>query len=315
MSAILLAPELQLPWESTGADDGRFRGILRKSLLLLVALAVLVPYLPVQELSREQQKQVPAHLARVIIEKKALPKPTPLPPRPESRPKPVETKPRQKPKPVVAVKPVPAPKPKDELAQARELAAVAGVLAFRDDLSQMRDSLDLDAMPQSQMRRGEAKATTIERALITTASPASSGGISSASLSRDTGGPALSARETTRVQSTIASTEKKSTQSASVRLGGRSDESIRQVMDRNKGAIFAIYNRALREDPLLEGKLVFEMVIEASGEVARVTLLSTELADETLTRKILSRIRMIRFEQQNVVSTRVNYSFDFLPYG
>jgi periplasmic protein TonB len=67
--------------------------------------------------------------------------------------------------------------------------------------------------------------------------------------------------------------------------------------------------------PLLEGKLVFEMVIEASGEVAQVKLLSTELADETLTRKILSRIRMIRFEQQNVVSTRVNDSFDFLPYG
>jgi protein TonB len=85
-------------------------------------------------------------------------------------------------------------------------------------------------------------------------------------------------------------------------------------MDRNKGAIFAIYNRALRKDPFLEGKLVFEMVIDASGSVADIKLLSSELSDDDLTRKILSRIRLIRFEAKNVVTTRVNYSFDFLPY-
>ena len=33
-----------------------------------------------------------------------------------------------------------------------------------------------------------------------------------------------------------------------------------------------------------------------------------------LTRKILARIRMIRFEAEPVQTTRVNYSFDFLPY-
>ena len=86
-------------------------------------------------------------------------------------------------------------------------------------------------------------------------------------------------------------------------------------MDNNKGAIFAIYNRALRRDPLLEGKLVFEMVIDASGAVVEVELLSSELTDDALTRKILSRIRMIRFGPEEVRRTRVNYSFDFLPYA
>lgn len=60
---------------------------------------------------------------------------------------------------------------------------------------------------------------------------------------------------------------------------------------------------------------MFEMLIDASGEVAGIRLLSSELADEELTHRILERIRMIRFEAQEVITTRVNYSFDFLPYS
>jgi protein TonB len=37
--------------------------------------------------------------------------------------------------------------------------------------------------------------------------------------------------------------------------------------------------------------------------------------DEELTREILARIQMIRFEVDDVITTRVNYSFDFLPYS
>lgn len=315
MTAMKIAPELQLPWESTGEEDGRFSKILRNMLAAFIAFAILVPFLPVQELTREEQEQLPPQLARIILEKQALPEPVPVKPRPRPVQEKPKEKPQEKPKPVEAVKDKPKPKPKDKLDQARKTAAVAGVLAFQDDLLEMRDSLDLDSMPQAQLSRGEASAARVERAIITGAARANSGGISTAALSRDTGGPALSGRETTRVESTIARTAKKAGQSQSVQLGGRSDESIRQVMDRNKGAIFAIYNRALRKDPLLEGKLVFEMLIDATGTVVEIKLLASELADEALTSKILSRIRMIRFDTQDVITTRVNYSFDFLPYG
>ena len=56
------------------------------------------------------------------------------------------------------------------------------------------------------------------------------------------------------------------------------------------------------------------MEIESSGVVSELRLLSSDLADENLVRKILTRIRMIRFEAEKVITTRVNYSFDFLPY-
>jgi len=39
----------------------------------------------------------------------------------------------------------------------------------------------------------------------------------------------------------------------------RSEEEIALVFDRNKGAIYALYGRALRDQPDLQGKLVLEV--------------------------------------------------------
>ena len=206
------------------------------------------------------------------------------------------------------------PKPVDKLKQARDVAAQSGLLAFKDDLSDMRDSVDVDSLNQTQLSRGQESAARTERSVITSGVKADSGGIQTSSMSRDTGGAALSGRETTRVQSSIASNVSESGKSQSVQLGGRSDESIRRVMDRNKGAIFAIYNRALRKDPLLQGKLVFEMEIDATGSIILISLVSSELSDSKLTKKILSRIRMVNFGAEDVRTTHVNYSFDFSPF-
>ena len=307
------APELLLPWESTDRDDRRYRKILRNLLCAVIAFGILVPWLPVEELTREKQEALPPHLARVVLEKKELPPPPP-PPKPVEKKieKPIEKKPEPKPEP----KPKePPPKPVDKVEQARKVAAVSGVLAFQDALADMRDSVDVDSLGDTGMSRGKAEAEKVERNIIAGAAKGGSGGIQTANLSRDTGGPALSGRETTKVESTIAArAADHGDTDTSARLGGRSDESIRRIMDRNKGAIFAIYNRALRRDPTLQGKLVFEMAISPDGSISALELISSELTDDDLTQKILARIRMIRFEPENVIATRVNYSFDFLPY-
>ena len=75
------APELQLPWESTSAEDTRYRKILRNLLFAVIAFGLLVPFLPVEELTREKQEELPPHPARVVMEKKVLPPPPP-PPKP-----------------------------------------------------------------------------------------------------------------------------------------------------------------------------------------------------------------------------------------
>lgn len=312
MAVLVYSPDLVLPWAPVSDNDLRFKRILRNLLIGFLLFAMIVPFLPVDEVSREKQEALPPQLARVIMEKRELAKPIPVPP----KPKPVKKeKLKEKDKPKEKVKPKPAPEKTEAIQEAQKQAAVSGVLAFQDDLADMRDSLDMESLVNTDITRNEARAAKVERSIITSAAVASgSSGIKTSALSRDTGGQALSARETTRVESPMTASGQGEVAGSSASMGGRSDQSIRRVMDKNKGAIFTIYNRALRKDPTLQGKLVFEMVIEPSGQVSEVKLLSSELGDEALARKILSRIRLIRFEAADVMTTRVNYSFDFLPY-
>ena len=310
------APELLLPWESSRAEDARYHRLLRRALLTLCVLGVVLPWLPVPELSREKQEAVPPQLARVLLEKQALPEPEPVA---EVSPPPITT-PDVKPDSELPPEPQPVEvqeSPMPSVEEAREIAAVAGVLAFKDALTEMRDSVDVNSLSNQGLKRGDAQAVQVERAMVAASVAQDSGGIRTGELSRDTGGAALSGREATRVESQLMagfSGASHSDRGDSARLGGRSDESIRRVMDRNKGAIFAIYNRALRRDPSLAGKLVFIMEIAPSGAIASVELVSSELGDEPLTQKLLNRIRMISFGADNVALTTVNYAFDFLPY-
>jgi protein TonB len=95
--------------------------------------------------------------------------------------------------------------------------------------------------------------------------------------------------------------------------GGRDMESIRRVFEQHKGAIYAIYNRALRRDPEIQGKYVFHIVIEPDGRISAIKLISSELGDGALEQKLLARIRIIDFGAEDVAATPVNYKFDFLP--
>jgi len=85
-------------------------------------------------------------------------------------------------------------------------------------------------------------------------------------------------------------------------------------MDKNKAAIFATYNRELRKNPTLEGKVVFKMVIEPNGRVSEASIVSSELDDPALERKLLARVRLINFGAKDVLQTTLNYAIDFLPY-
>lgn len=307
--AYIAGPELQLPWAGSEQDDQKFRRFLRNGLIAFALVSLIVPFLPVKEISREQKEAPPPQLARVILEKKQLPKPEPVVQKP--KPKPIK-KPPVKPK----VKPKQQPKPVDLIEKAKATAAVSGVLAFQDDLAEMRESLNVDSFDNQQLSRGAASAAKTERAVITSKSTKGSGGIQVAAVSRDTGGQALSGRETTKVKVPDGMNASKPGKGSAQALAstGRSDESVRRVMDKNKGAIFSIYHRALRKAPDLEGQFVFEMTIEPSGQVSKVTLISSELADDQLAKKILARVRMINFGAAQASSTVVNYSFDFLPY-
>ena len=79
------------------------------------------------------------------------------------------------------------------------------------------------------------------------------------------------------------------------------------------GAIFALYNRALRVDPTLEGKLVLRLTIAPTGEVTFCEIVSSELGDLELERKLVQRVRLFRFEARDVEAITTTKPIDFFP--
>lgn len=89
------------------------------------------------------------------------------------------------------------------------------------------------------------------------------------------------------------------------------DASIEQAFDRSKGGLYAIYGRALREDPKLKGKMVFEISVGTTGEVTRCHVKSSELGPD-LAAKMCARIELIRFPAREAPTTFLK-PIDFYP--
>ena len=325
---------LRLPWSLT-TDDERFKKILSVLLVIFFGIALPISFMKLPELTRAEKEHLPPQLARVLLEKQELPPPKLVEPPKVEEPKPdekkpeptAEEKPKEKPvekapeiKPVQHAKePTKAPSTA-RLEKAREQAANSGVMQFKDDLAEMRDMMQTSAVETAAttVTNSTGEAAQVDRAMITSGAKSASGGINTAALSRDTGGVALSGRETTKVKSSLAEGTKKSAQATTGKSNdtggaGRSEEEMRKIMEQHKGAIYSIYNRALRQNAALEGKMVVEIVIDPNGKIVEARLLSSELGDKDLETKILQRIKLISFPAANVARTRLTQTFDFLP--
>ncbi|MFQ6005227.1 MAG: TonB family protein, partial [Woeseia sp.] len=181
-------------------------------------------------------------------------------------------------------------------------------LADNDVLAKVTDSRPLTS--------SVGQAARSERAMITSKVGRSSGGIDTNDMSRNTGGTSLSGRSTTEVSSPVAGLGQNAggaRRTGSSGRASRSREEIELVFDKNKGAIFALYNRALRMDPTLEGKLVLRLTIAPSGEVTFCEIVSSELGDADLERKLVQRVKLFRFEAKDVEPITTTKPIDFFP--
>jgi TonB family protein len=304
-TAIPLAPYYRLydlPWSPTEDVERLFRKVLRIVLAVFVVLAVLVTLLPVPEQTRVKAPDIPDRVVKLLIEKKAPPPPPPPPKvEPEKKPEPVKLEP-------------PKPRPQD----AREKAQKSGLLKLQDQLADLRDNTVLDKAAMTKNLTGKVGETTsAERSMITSKVGASSGGINTASLSRGYGGGAgsLTGHNTTQVASAVLAGKPEDgvRRAAGSGKASRSEEEIATVFDRNKGAIYAIYTRALRDKPQLKGKLVLELTISPGGDITKCDVISSELGDQELERKLLARIKLFRFEAKDVGTITVTKPIDFFP--
>jgi hypothetical protein len=312
MTILTYRHDFSLPWDTKRPDVKRLRAWLMACFAFVAVFGIVMPWLPTPEVDRQELEELPPQLARIMMEK---PEPAPPPPPPKPEPEETEPEPDPEPEPEPEAEPEPEPEPLPTVQEAKEKAAVSGLLAFADAFADMRDAVDLTKLEDTgAIQQGEGDAATIDRALLTSKYGTRSAGVNVTALSRDTGGVALSGRATTKVevpQESIGAGSARDRRAIDER--SRSIEEIRRVFDSNKGAIFAIYNRALRRDPTLQGKVVLELVIDPTGVVVDVRVVASELADEALVAKIVNRIRMFNFGSRAVGTTTISYPVHFLP--
>lgn len=316
--------DLKLPWASSIGDNKRFAVITAILMLIVLVVGVIVQSTKLPEQSREELEKLPPQLAKVILKKKE--EPPPPPPKVEEKkpePKPEEPKPEPKPKPEEP-KPEPKPKPKEatpeQVQKAREKVKNEGVLAMKDDLAALRDSFSAMRPTGGALSKGGSEAATINRKTIIGGATSTSGGIKTAAVPSATGVSGLQGRDVTQVDSvalgdTQVAVDQKTEQAlASVSKDGqRSENRIRAVLDSSKGALFNIYNRALRANPSLQGRVTFELVIEPDGQVSSVKILSSELNDRALENRLIMRMKMINFGAEKVARLKTQYVIHFLP--
>ncbi len=299
------------PFDTADQDRG-FRRLAASLVAATLVLALIIPWVPVPEIDREQQEELPPRLAEIILEKRE-PEPPPPPP-PEREPEEiVKTEPEPPPEPEPEVERAPVPQ---TVKQAREKAKSSGILAFRDQLSALRDTVDVSTLEDtSAIQRDSGEAAQLDRSLLTAENGPRLANVDTSTLTRDIGGIAVASHETTKVdapEEEVASTGARRL-IREPRDSVRSIEEIRRVFDANKGAIYAIYNRALRRDPSLLGKVVLELVIEPSGQVSVCEVVSSDLPDEDMMAKIVRRVQLFDFGEKEVGVTRISYPVHFLP--
>lgn len=312
--------EYELPWTSAQGQEERFRRLLAIVFAVLLFLGVVWPYLPTPAVDPNAVEEIPPRIAKLLLEQKPPPPPPPKVKEPE--PEPIKD-PVKEPEPEKVVEkqpepPKPEPEPIDTQKVAREQAQAA-LLPFAEDLAALADSNVLEKLADSRpLTASVGQAARNERSMITSKAGTSSGGINTASMSRNTGGTGLTARATAQVESPVAAVGSSNSAGGARRTGesgkaSRSREEIELVFDKNKGAIFALYNRALRADPTLEGKLVLRLTIAPSGEVTFCEVVSSELGDPDLEQKLVQRVRMFRFEAKDVEPITTTKPIDFFP--
>lgn len=284
-----------------GYDDRNFFHILWPVLVLFLLVSVIITIINVPRVQQTTDVTVGPRFARLLVEPPAPPPSTPRqvePPKPEVR---EETPP-----------PPEKPKPSQEevIRSAREKASRSGLLALKSQLSDITNNQVIENIHK---RRALDKAADIpvqktSTDVLDSAVTEASKGLDARALEYELGQQQLDARQVTQLDSPVTGAGTRQDNGR-----GRSWEEIQLVMDSNKGKLNALYNRALRKNPVIAGKLVLRMTIDPAGRVINCEIVSSELGAPDLERKLVARILLFEFPARDVETTTVTYPIEFYP--
>ena len=79
-------------------------------------------------------------------------------------------------------------------------------------------------------------------------------------------------------------------------LGYRSEQSIRDDINKYKNRVTYTYNKYLKLDPDLNGKVIIEVVIEASGTVSNCRVISSTVQNQKFVNELKNIVSQFRFK-------------------
>ncbi|WP_372881711.1 AgmX/PglI C-terminal domain-containing protein [Psychromonas sp.] len=314
-----------LPRWNPQIENGFFNTLAIVMLAITLLFSVFVSFVELPELSREEKEKLPPQLVKIMKSKVEVKPPEPKPEQKKETAKPEVAKP--KPEPIPKPKPNPNPKPqvtKKELEKkAKDKAEQSGLLALSQQLNAMRDVAK--AVPTAVtstddgLAQGNGTAVKAQRIILGQKAAGTSGGVTGKRFTDVGQGTQLASNQSGQVAQVATVVDKmaqqvKETKTYESASGKRSSESIRQMFDRNKSAIYSIYRRALRSDPSLEGSVTVKLIILPDGRVSAVSIIASEIDNDDFAAKLLRRIRLINFTPKSVAATELEYTFNFLPF-
>ena len=212
----------------------------------------------------------------------------------------------------------------------------AGILAFKDKLASLaQDKIAPRLGADARYGATDDVGRPSSLSMLATNTPGSSGGIDVGSLNHSVGGGggrggggggggggagsgsggAGGGIPIARATSSIASIGGGDRPKAHSGPGAsRTDEEIQIVFDRYKASFYRLYNRELRNNPALQGKMVLRLTIEPDGSVSMCMLHSTDMNAPDLATQVVNRNRTINFgAKEGEQAVTIVYPIDFLP--
>ncbi|MCZ6888407.1 MAG: AgmX/PglI C-terminal domain-containing protein [Gammaproteobacteria bacterium] len=305
---------LAMPWMRGFEEDKLFRKTLAGAMLTGVLLGLLIPLIDLPIPEHDELTKIPERFAKLIRkEPKALPPPQPV--REKRAEEPIEQSDPEQP---VELPPEPAIAVEAEPESTREKINSVGILAFRENFSNLRESRPSTRL--GSMARvtdaGESAVGRPERAMVTAQGTGSSGGINLAAISRDINGGGVELVEGVRLSQVASSIDGGGSGDRPRSAGataGRTDEEIQIVFDRYKAALYRLYNRELRKDPTLRGQMVLRLTIEPDGSVSLCGLQSSDMKAPNLAHGVVASVSGFQFGAKDVPAVTILYPIDFLP--
>jgi len=307
--------QLQSDLFVSSRQDKLFIRILAALLAIYLILAVVVPLLEQVEVPREVKEQLPPQLAKVMLQEKQLPIPEkiiePEIVKPEEIKEELKAEPDVKPE-----KPIEQPKMTREAA--RKKAQTSGLAAMKDELFSMREAFDVKPAAKTKLNESKTEEVKVKRSFIAAAANKQSESIIASTVSKTVVSDQLSTKNTQHIRLAeeevlaveVAIAEE---ESVAASAGQRTEMSIRRTLEANKSRLYALYNRALRRDPFLKGKVMFEIEIQPNGIISQVDIKSSGLNNSKLERQLTVILRSIRFSEEDVSVMTTIWAIEFLP--